>query len=165
MHSTSGMDFSTLTFILAGGQGKRLSPFTSGRAKPLVSFGGVFQIIDFTLSNCVNSGLERAYLLTQYKADSVRSYIEASSWATDFVCLPSSPSSGYHGTADSVYKNMHLFSQREGGLCSDSRVRSHLQDGLPQTASFPRQSWRRRNHRGGPISAKAFQRTGSSRCR
>ncbi len=113
MHSTTGMDFSTLTFILAGGQGKRLSPFTAGRAKPLVSFGGVFKIIDFTLSNCVNSGLEQAFLLTQYKADSVRSYIEASSWAADFVCLPSSPSSGYYGTADSVYKNMHLFSQRK----------------------------------------------------
>jgi len=113
MQSASGMDFSTLTFILAGGQGKRLSPFTSGRAKPLVSFGGVFQIIDFTLSNCVNSGLERAYILTQYKADSVRSYIEASSWTTEFLCLPSSPSSGYHGTADSVYKNMHLFSQEK----------------------------------------------------
>jgi glucose-1-phosphate adenylyltransferase len=105
------MDFSTLTFILAGGQGKRLAPFTSGRAKPLVSFGGMFRIIDFTLSNCVNSGLERAYLLTQYKADSVRSYIEASSWTTDFVCAPSSPSSGYHGTADAVYKNMHLFTE------------------------------------------------------
>lgn len=111
MHSTTGMDFSTLTFILAGGQGKRLSPFTSGRAKPLVAFGGGFRIIDFTLSNCVNSGLERAYLLTQYKADSVRSYIDASSWTSDFVCLPSTPSSPYHGTADSIYKNMHLFSQ------------------------------------------------------
>jgi glucose-1-phosphate adenylyltransferase len=113
MHSISGMDFSTLTFILAGGQGKRLSPLTSGRAKPLVSFGGVFRIIDFTLSNCINSGLKRAYLLTQYKSDSVRNYIEASSWTADFVCLPSSPSNGYHGTADSVYKNMHLISQEK----------------------------------------------------
>src|SRR5712671_1717845 len=111
MHSTSGMDFSTLTFILAGGQGKRLSPLTAGRAKPLVSFGGAFKIIDFTLSSCVNSGLERAYLLTQYKADSIRSYIEASSWRTDFVCLPSSSSSGYHGTTDAVYKNIHLFTE------------------------------------------------------
>jgi glucose-1-phosphate adenylyltransferase len=111
MHSTTGMDFSTLTFILAGGQGKRLAPFTSGRAKPMVSFGGIFRIIDFTLSNCVNSGLERAYLLTQFKADSVRSYIEASSWRTDFVCLPSAPSLGYHGTADAIYKNMHLFNE------------------------------------------------------
>src|SRR6185436_15777240 len=113
MHSTTGMDFSTLTFILAGGQGKRLAPFTSGRAKPLVSFGGGFRIIDFTLSNCVNSGLERAYLLTQYKADSVRSYIETSSWPAAFVCMPSAPSSPYHGTADSIYKNMHLFGQEK----------------------------------------------------
>jgi len=111
MYSTSRMDHSTLTFILAGGQGKRLAPFTSGKAKPLVSFGGVFRIIDFTLSNCANSGLERAYILTQYKADSIRSYIESSSWATDFVCLPSSPASGYHGTADAVYKNVHLISE------------------------------------------------------
>ena len=111
MQSTTGMDFSTLTFILAGGQGKRLAPFTSGRAKPLVSFGGIFRIVDFTLSNCVNSGLERAYLLTQYKADSIRGYIETSSWTTDFVCVPSSPSSSYLGTADAVYKNIHLFTE------------------------------------------------------
>jgi len=111
MQSKTGMDFSTLTFILAGGQGKRLAPFTSGRAKPLVSFGGIFRIVDFTLSNCVNSGLERAYLLTQYKADSIRGYIETSSWTTDFVCAPSSPSSSYLGTADAVYKNIHLFTE------------------------------------------------------
>jgi glucose-1-phosphate adenylyltransferase len=102
MHST------TLTFVLAGGQGKRLSPFTSGRAKPLVSFGGVFRIIDFTLSNCINSGLERAYLLTQYKSDSFRQYFEASSWTSDFICLPSRVSSGYRGTADSVYQNLDM---------------------------------------------------------
>src|SRR5262249_38682737 len=64
--------------------------------------------IDFTLSNCVNSGLERAYLLTQYKSDSFRQYMEASSWTTDFVCLPSHPASGYRGTADAIYKHMDL---------------------------------------------------------
>ena len=108
MHSNAGLEFSTLTFILAGGSGKRLFPFTSGKAKPLISFGGVFRIVDFTLSNCVNSGLKRAYLLTQYKADSVQQYIESSSWSTEFVCLPSGSSRTYHGTADAIYKNMDL---------------------------------------------------------
>jgi glucose-1-phosphate adenylyltransferase len=109
MHANTSADSSILTFVLAGGRGKRLFPLTSRRAKPLVPFGGVFQIIDFTLSNCVNSGLEHAYLLTQYKADSVRQYIETSSWTTNFVCLPPSPPSVYHGTADSLYQNLHLF--------------------------------------------------------
>src|SRR5580692_3576759 len=108
MQSNTNINASTVTFVLAGGQGKRLSPFTSGKAKPLVPFGGVFRIIDFTLSNCVNSGLDRAYLLTQYKSDLFRKYIEASSWTTDFICRPPRSPSSYHGTADSVYQNLNL---------------------------------------------------------
>jgi glucose-1-phosphate adenylyltransferase len=54
--------------ILAGGQGERLYPLTRDRSKPAVPFGGVYRIIDFTLSNCVNSGLKRIFVLTQYKS-------------------------------------------------------------------------------------------------
>lgn len=65
----------TLTFILAGGQGKRLEPLTRGRAKPAVPFGGAYRIIDFTLSNCIHSGLRRIYVLTQYQARSLEEHI------------------------------------------------------------------------------------------
>ena len=109
MYSNDDVDGSVLTLILAGGQGKRLSPFTATKAKPLVSFGSVFRIMDFTLSNCVHSGIQRAYLLTQYKAEAIRRDIEYSSWPVDFVCVPPQFQTSYRGTADSVYKNMDLF--------------------------------------------------------
>ncbi|PIQ20945.1 MAG: glucose-1-phosphate adenylyltransferase, partial [Cytophagales bacterium CG18_big_fil_WC_8_21_14_2_50_42_9] len=61
----------TLTMILAGGQGERLHPLTAYRTKPSVPFGGKYRIIDFALSNCLNSGLRKIYVLTQYKSDSL----------------------------------------------------------------------------------------------
>src|SRR5882724_816403 len=65
----------TSAFILAGGQGKRLHPLTESRPKPAVSFGGKFRIIDFTLLNCLHSGLRRVSLLTQYKYEQLHRYI------------------------------------------------------------------------------------------
>ena len=64
-----------LTFIMAGGKGERLNPLTRDRAKPAVPFGGIYRIIDFTLSNCVNSGLRRIYVLIQYKSFSLQKHI------------------------------------------------------------------------------------------
>src|SRR3989338_5183955 len=64
-----------LTFILAGGRGERLDPLTRDRTKPAVPFGGIYRIIDFTLSNCVNSGLRRICVLTQYKSFSLQKHI------------------------------------------------------------------------------------------
>ena len=61
----------TLTFILAGGVGSRLFPLTSRRSKPSVPFGGKYRIIDFTLANCLHSGLRRVLVLTQYKSHSL----------------------------------------------------------------------------------------------
>src|SRR5262249_7018196 len=66
-----------LTLILAGGKGTRLDPLTRDRAKPAVPFGGLYRIVDFTLSNCINSGLRRALVLTQYKARSLDRHIAA----------------------------------------------------------------------------------------
>src|SRR3990172_5535873 len=60
-----------LTIILAGGQGERLFPLTKDRSKPAVPFGGVYRILDFTLSNCLNSDLRRILVLTQYKSHSL----------------------------------------------------------------------------------------------
>ena len=65
----------TLVFILAGGAGSRLMPLTQDRAKPAVPFGGSYRIIDFTLSNCIHSGLRRIHLLTQYQARSLEEHI------------------------------------------------------------------------------------------
>ena len=61
-----------LTFILAGGRGERLDPLTRDRTKPAVPFGGIYRIIDYTLSNCINSDLRRIYVLTQYKSFSLQ---------------------------------------------------------------------------------------------
>ena len=66
-----------LTVILAGGKGTRLEPLTRDRAKPAVPFGGLYRIIDFTLSNCINSGLRRVLVLTQYKSRSLDRHIRA----------------------------------------------------------------------------------------
>jgi len=64
-----------LALVLAGGKGSRLEPLTRDRAKPAVPFGGGYRIIDFTLSNCINSGLRRILILTQYKAASLDRHI------------------------------------------------------------------------------------------
>jgi glucose-1-phosphate adenylyltransferase len=93
------------TLILAGGAGERLRPLTQGRAKPLVPFGDRFHLIDFTLSNCFNSGLRRAYLLTQYDAQSICSYVRLIDWFDELRCLPSRADQSYCGTADAVRRN------------------------------------------------------------
>ncbi|HKW87165.1 MAG TPA: glucose-1-phosphate adenylyltransferase [Candidatus Acidoferrales bacterium] len=101
--------------LLAGGQGERLWPLTRDRAKPAVSFGGIYRIIDVTLSNCLNSDLRRVFVLTQYKALSLNRHIRRG-WSSlmgigDFVeVLPPQmrvSSHWYQGTADAVYQNIY----------------------------------------------------------
>ncbi len=107
----------TLALVLAGGQGSRLHEMTEWRAKPAVPFGGKFRIIDFPLSNCVNSGVRRIGVLTQYKAHSlVRHLIQGWSYLHselgEFVeVLPASQrvdGAWYQGTADAVYQNLDI---------------------------------------------------------
>ena len=107
----------TLALVLAGGRGSRLHELTSRRAKPAVFFGGKFRIIDFPLSNCVNSGIRRISILTQYKAHSlirhiVRGWSSFQSELGDFVeVLPASQrtnTSWYAGTADAIYQNLDI---------------------------------------------------------
>ncbi len=107
----------TLAIILAGGQGSRLYELTKWRAKPSLFFGGKFRIIDFPLSNCINSGIRRIGVLTQYKAHSlIRHLVQGWSWFhagdREFVdILPASQRIGgewYRGTADAVYQNLDI---------------------------------------------------------
>jgi glucose-1-phosphate adenylyltransferase len=107
----------TVALILAGGRGSRLRALTDWRAKPAVPFGGKFRIIDFPLSNCVNSGIRRIGVATQYKAQSLISHIQHG-WGfldgrfQEFVeLLPAQQrieETWYQGTADAVYQNIDI---------------------------------------------------------
>ncbi|MDD4939056.1 MAG: glucose-1-phosphate adenylyltransferase [Candidatus Omnitrophica bacterium] len=105
-----------LTFIMAGGKGERLYPLTKDRTKPAVPFGGIYRIIDFTLSNCINSGLRKIYVLTQYKSASLQRHIRLgwnilpSELAQFIELLPAQQrisETWYLGTADAIYQNLY----------------------------------------------------------
>ncbi len=105
-----------LTFIMAGGKGERLLPLTKDRTKPAVPFGGIYRIIDFTLSNCINSGMRKIYILTQYKSASLQRHIRLGwnflpSELGQFIeLLPAQQRVGdswYLGTADAIYQNLY----------------------------------------------------------
>ncbi len=104
------------TVIMAGGKGKRLLPLTQDRAKPAVPFGGTYRIIDFTLSNCINSGLRQALVLTQYKSRSLEMHVKRgwnflpSTLGQYIDVAPPQQRVGpewYQGTADAVYQNFY----------------------------------------------------------
>jgi glucose-1-phosphate adenylyltransferase len=105
-----------LVIVLAGGAGERLNPLTQERAKPAVYFGGPYRIIDFVLSNCINSGLRRVFIATQYKSLSLNRHIRMG-WSIvseelgEFIeILPPQKRVGenwYLGTADAVYQNFY----------------------------------------------------------
>ena len=109
-----------LVILLAGGAGERLYPLTRDRAKPAVFFGGPYRIIDFTLSNCINSGLRRIFIATQYKSLSLNRHIRMG-WSIiseelgEFVeILPPQKRVSehwYQGTADAVYQNLYSIVQ------------------------------------------------------
>jgi glucose-1-phosphate adenylyltransferase len=106
----------TVAMVLAGGQGERLSPLTRDRAKPAVPFGGNYRIIDFTLSNCVNSGIRRMHVLTQYKSYSLDRHIKQAwnifqSELGEFLdVIPPQQRTvdrWYQGTADALFQNIY----------------------------------------------------------
>ena len=113
----SNLTRNTLALIMAGGRGSRLKHMTTWRAKPAVPFGGKFRIIDFPLSNCINSGIRRIGVLTQYKAHSLILHIQKG-WGHfrgefgEFVELyPAQQrieASWYSGTADAIYQNVDI---------------------------------------------------------
>jgi glucose-1-phosphate adenylyltransferase len=116
----------TVAIVLAGGRGARLGPLTEARAKPAVPFGGKFRIIDFSLSNCLNSGIRRICIATQYQSHSLIHHLQRG-WSfldgrfNEFIeLLPAQQSSTsddwYKGTADAVYQNLELIRRHEPRL-------------------------------------------------
>jgi glucose-1-phosphate adenylyltransferase len=112
----------TLVIVLAGGVGERLYPLTKERAKPAVYFGGPYRIIDFPLSNCINSGFRKIFIATQYKSLSLNRHVRqgwnvVSEELGEFIeILPPQKrvsDNWYLGTADAVYQNLYSL-QREG---------------------------------------------------
>src|SRR5512145_2016806 len=108
----------TVALVLAGGRGSRLKQLTDKRAKPAVYFGGKFRIVDFALSNCVNSGMRRISVATQYKSHSLLRHLQRG-WSflksemNEFIdLLPAQQrldeNSWYRGTADAVFQNLDI---------------------------------------------------------
>ena len=111
-----------LTIILAGGQGERLYPLTKDRAKPAVPFGGIYRIIDFTLSNCLNSGLRKIVVLTQYKSFSLDKHLrlgwnifnnELNEYVEQIPPQQRISDQWYQGTADAVYQNIYTLEKEQ----------------------------------------------------
>jgi len=109
-----------LTFIMAGGKGERLLPLTKDRAKPAVPFGGIYRIIDFTLSNCINSGIRKIHVLIQYKSISLQRHLRMGwnifdSELGEYIdVIPAQQRIGDHlylGTADAIYQNIYSIEQ------------------------------------------------------
>src|SRR5688572_10786040 len=107
----------TLAVVMAGGRGERLRDLTAHRCKPATPFGGKFRIIDFVLSNCVNSGIRQVFLMTQYQGQSLIQHVQGG-WSYlrgefgEFIdVVPAQQQTGtdwYRGTADCVYQNLDL---------------------------------------------------------
>ncbi len=117
------MDVRVLAFVLAGGKGTRLSPLTKERAKPAVPFGGRYRIIDFVLSNLVNSGIYSTYVLIQFKSQSLLQHL-SDGWASSgllkqhfIIPVPAQMRSPgetwYRGTADALHQNINLIEQAD----------------------------------------------------
>ncbi|MGC8739775.1 MAG: glucose-1-phosphate adenylyltransferase [Candidatus Hydrogenedens sp.] len=111
-----------LAVLLAGGAGERLHPLTRNRAKPAVPFGGIYRIVDFTLSNCINSNCRRIQVLVQYKSNSLSRHIR-NAWNIvhrelgEFIdIIPPQMrinDSWYRGTADAIYQNLYSIDQED----------------------------------------------------
>ena len=116
------MGHKVVTFILAGGKGERLHPLTKDRAKPAVPFGGIYRIIDITLSNCINSGLRKIHTLIQYKSISLQRHIRLgwnlfNSELGEYIdVIPAQQRVGsnwYQGTADAIFQNIYTIEQEK----------------------------------------------------
>src|SRR5450756_972754 len=117
-------DPKVLAIVLAGGEGKRLLPLTADRAKPAVPFGGIYRLIDFALSNVVNSGYLKVVVLTQYKSHSLDRHVTTtwrmSNLLGNYVTpVPAQQRLGPHwytGSADAIYQSMNLINDEKPEL-------------------------------------------------
>src|SRR4051794_13864463 len=117
------MQLRVLAFVLAGGKGTRLSPLTKERAKPAVPFGGRYRIVDFVLSNLVNSGIYSIYVLIQFKSQSLLQHLregwEVGGLLKSHFIIPvpaqmrSAGETWYRGTADAIFQNVNLIEQAD----------------------------------------------------
>ena len=120
------MQIRVLAFVLAGGKGTRLYPLTKERAKPAVPFGGKYRIVDFVLSNLINSGIYSIYVLTQFKSQSLLQHLrdgwQFSGLLTSHFIIPvpaqmrTPDETWYQGTADAIYQNINLIEQSDPDL-------------------------------------------------
>ncbi|NBD25721.1 glucose-1-phosphate adenylyltransferase [Paenibacillus glycinis] len=151
-----------VAMLLAGGEGRRLAPLTASMAKPAVPFGGNCRIIDYTLSNCINSGIGTVGVLTQYMADSLHAHIgDGSSWrangqSANITLLPSGSDgeTGYLGTADAIYQNIGFIDEQSPEhvliLSGDhiyrmdyrTMLQDHIAGGAAATIAVKRVPWR-----------------------
>ena len=126
--------------VLAGGRGSRLKQLTDRRAKPAVYFGGKFRIVDFALSNCLNSGIRRIGMATQYKSHSLLRHLQRG-WSfmkselnEHIDLLPAqqriTEDSWYRGTADAVFQNLDIIRDDDPRVHPGAGGRPRLQDGL-----------------------------------
>ena len=154
-----------MAVILAGGEGERLSILSGVRAKPAVPFGGKYRIIDFTLSNCVNSDIDNVVVLTQYNPRSLNDHIGLGRpWDLDrnhggVKLLQPYIARGrvaewYRGTADAVLQNFNVIEHDVDRHRPRPRRRPHLQDGLPAVHRGPSPQARRRHDRRPPRPAR-----------
>lgn len=152
-------DPKVLAIVLAGGEGKRLQPLTSDRAKPAVPFGGSYRLIDFVLSNLVNSGMREVVVLTQYKSHSLDRHISEtwrfSSLLGNYVAsVPAQQRVGkrwFQGSADAIYQSLNLIFDAKPDIVAvlgadhvyrmDFRqmIDAHLESGLQATVAGVRQ--------------------------
>jgi len=119
------MNNKTLAIVLAGGEGSRLQPLTKFRAKPSVPFGGKYRVIDFTLTNCLHSGLRHILVLTQYKSHSLQKHLrdgwsifnpELGEYVTPVPAQMRHGNKWYQGTADAIYQNNYILERSDADL-------------------------------------------------
>ena len=141
-----------LSVIMGGGQGTRLFPLTKDRAKPAVPLAGKYRLVDIPISNCINSGFRRIYMLTQFNSASLHRHISRTykfdQFTGGFVEILAAQqtftnTSWYEGTADAVRKNLRPFPQPRFRLPADPERRPVVPDGFP-----PDHRAARRNRRG-----------------
>jgi len=145
--------------VLAGGEGKRLMPLTADRAKPAVPFGGDYRLIDFAVSNLINSGLRQIVVLTQYKSHSLDRHISqtwrmSSLLGTYVTSVPAQQRRGKHwfmGSADAIYQSLNLINDEKPDIIAvvgadhvyrmdfSQMIDAHVEAGLPATIAGIRQ--------------------------